>query len=184
MGNAGHQLWFVILRGRKACPPGHNRSTLHVLAGEIQVYWVLHWCFEVLCSRICSTWFGVLWIQNNGRTYQHIYCKTLWHTYSCKAHLKKKERASVIYTDSLSAVTALSSTTIHNNPVTNTLAKCIMSAHKSKLKITLSWIPGHCSIASNEAADRLAKSAVLHQSVDIVPYEDLRPLIWTRMCRQ
>lgn len=100
--------------------------------------------------------------------------------------LKEKEPASIIYTDSLSAVTALSSTKILKNPVTNTLRKCIMSARKSKLKITLCWIPGHCNIAGNEIADKLAKSAALRPSVDVdtIPYEDLRPLIISRMRRQ
>lgn len=100
--------------------------------------------------------------------------------------IKKKEPVSIIYTDSLSAVTALASAKIHKNPVTNTLLKCLMSANKSKLKITLCWIPGHCNIAGNEAADRLAKLAALRSSVDVdvLPYEDLRPHIRKRIRRQ
>lgn len=93
--------------------------------------------------------------------------------------LKKKHPNSVIYTDSLSAVTALSSSKRQRNPVMNSLLKCLMSAHTCKLIITLCWVPGHCNIAGNEVADRLAAAAALRSSLDVdtVPYQDLRPHI-------
>lgn len=86
---------------------------------------------------------------------------------------------SVIYTDSLSVVTALSSAKPHKNAVFNFLLNTIMAAYSMGLEITVCWIPGHCGIPGNEAADREAAAATLRNKVDItsVPYPDLKPVV-------
>lgn len=93
--------------------------------------------------------------------------------------LKMKQQAAVIYTDSLSVVKALASKKWHKNSVTSSLLESLMSACKSKLHITLCWVPGHCNIPGNEAVDSLARAAASRNSADIekVPYQDLRPHI-------
>ena len=70
-----------------------------------------------------------------------------------------KEKCSnlVIFTDSLSVLQALENQKISNN----TIEKLKIDIHgiisTFSVKITLQWIPSHCDLPGNEAADRLAK---------------------------
>ena len=70
-----------------------------------------------------------------------------------------KEKCSnlVIFTDSLSVLQALENQKISNH----TIEKLKIDIHSIittfSVKITLQWIPSHCDLPGNEAADRLAK---------------------------
>lgn len=86
---------------------------------------------------------------------------------------------SVIYTDSPSAVTALSSGKSHKNTYFNLLLMAIMSAYSMGLQVTICCVTGHCLIVGNESADRQAASVTRLDKVDVtlLPYTDLKALI-------
>lgn len=100
--------------------------------------------------------------------------------------IQNKVQRSVIFTDSQSAVQALSSGKLQRNPVFNELLKLLCLAYKQKLEITVCWVPGHSGIAGNEEADRNAVAAAARTNLDIrfVPYEDLKAYVRKRLCDQ
>ena len=71
--------------------------------------------------------------------------------------IKEKCSNLVIFTDSLSVLQALENQKISNH----TIEKLKIAIHDIittfSVKITLQWIPSHCDLPGNEAADRLAK---------------------------
>ena len=85
---------------------------------------------------------------------------------------------AVIFTDSKSVLECL-----HNNSVPTSairdLIQTIDSFHKDYgHEITLQWIPSHCNINGNEAADKLAKEgAMMHQPDKPVPQRTCKQII-------
>lgn len=93
--------------------------------------------------------------------------------------VQNKIKNLVIYTDSLSVVSKLSSRNVSRNPTFNCVLRALYSAYGLKLVVTVCWVPGLCGIAGNEAADRSAAAAALRSSIDVneVPYQDLKPFV-------
>lgn len=74
-------------------------------------------------------------------------------------HLKKsKFPKAVIYTDSLSVVTALKTLKTLKNPVIVQLYKLLCTIYACKQHLVLCWVPGHRDIQGNQLADQLATS--------------------------
>lgn len=85
---------------------------------------------------------------------------------SCITHiLEKSINPSVIFTDSLSALQAISGhpfkTCIHNHIICK-IKECLLRCHNSNIIVELAWVPAHVGIKGNEYADDLAKKATLH----------------------
>lgn len=93
--------------------------------------------------------------------------------------IQTKTQQSIIYTDSLSVVTALHYGKPSRNIVLNRLVKEIMAAYALKQVIVVCWVPGHSGIPGNELADQSAAAAALRCSVDVqqLPYLDWKPFI-------
>lgn len=93
--------------------------------------------------------------------------------------ITSKTQKSVIFTDSLSVVTALSTGKGTKNPTFTALLKALYKAHQLNLEIIVCWVPGHCGIAGNEEADQAAARAAERTSIDItqVPYLDMKPAV-------
>src|SRR5206468_8220339 len=75
-----------------------------------------------------------------------------------------ESRNIAIFSDSLSAIQSLDSSRPHNRPDIFTemlkLKKSLTNA------VSIAWIPSHVGIKGNELADRLAKEALKHPSID------------------
>lgn len=70
---------------------------------------------------------------------------------------------SVIFSDSSSALQAISCNSIKNcarNPVICKIKNALFHCHQNDIKISLVWIPGHSGIEGNEAVDQAARKAV------------------------
>jgi ribonuclease HI/exonuclease III len=82
-------------------------------------------------------------------------------------------REIAIFSDSLSALTAIESSKSKTRP--NIIISILGLLNKiSKHKVYFVWIPAHVAIDGNEEADRLAKSALSHAVVDLeVAFERL-----------
>jgi len=78
----------------------------------------------------------------------------------------------VICSDSLSALTSLSSTSIDSELVIRTKLKCL-ELSEAGYEIIFCWIPSHCGIAGNEKADDEAKRAARRTAEFIpIPFKD------------
>ena len=83
----------------------------------------------------------------------------------------------VIFTDSLSALQALSNP-VRSHKVVHKILKQIEKLRKN-CRLCFVWIPGHVGIKGNEKVDRLAKSALLREINDnhSILYCDFKPLV-------
>lgn len=81
-------------------------------------------------------------------------------------------RYIIIFTDSLSAVTALAD--VHTSAASHSeLLRGIIGLTTNIVnKITFTWIPGHASIKGNDTADALAKAALHRDAIDIHVKDD------------
>jgi ribonuclease HI len=74
-------------------------------------------------------------------------------------------REITVYSDSLSSVTAISNHKRNSeSELTNNIIKLTETINQ---RITVAWIPGHINIAGNDTADKLAKTATQHDTIDI-----------------
>ncbi|XP_055940827.1 uncharacterized protein LOC129971257 [Argiope bruennichi] len=82
---------------------------------------------------------------------------------------------SVIYTDSLSVLQALNSSSL-GHPLLQEVKKIYRLLYLKNIRVLLSWIPSHMGISGNEIADTVAKSAsvILPQRIS---YKDMRTAI-------
>src|SRR2546425_12377147 len=77
-----------------------------------------------------------------------------------------ESRNIAIFSDSLSVIQSLDSSRSHNRP---DIFKEIINLKKSFTNtVSIAWIPSHVGIKGNELADRLAKEALKHPSIDTV----------------
>lgn len=92
---------------------------------------------------------------------------------------------AVIYTDSLSALQALTSVSITRNPLVNKLPKKVCFASVKNMNICFFLIPSHVGIEGNEEADRAA-STFSQRLVDthILPYTDHKHILKTSLRRK
>jgi ribonuclease HI len=75
-----------------------------------------------------------------------------------------ESRNIVVFSDSLSSIQSLDSSRPHNRPdILKDLSKLKKSLGNT---VTIAWIPSHVGIRGNEEADRLAKEALKHASID------------------
>jgi ribonuclease HI len=75
-------------------------------------------------------------------------------------------RDVVIFTDSLSSLVALENERSKSRP--NLVKEIINKYNKiTNCSVVMVWIPSHVGIQGNEVADRLAKEALAHDSVDV-----------------
>ena len=96
--------------------------------------------------------------------FHSVYTAELIAIYSAIRHvLRHKIHRSIICTDSISSLQALSS--IHNSshPIVSQIRVLVtsLSSLPGNYILKFFWIPGHCGIQGNETADRLAKESLL-----------------------
>ncbi|GBN12421.1 putative RNA-directed DNA polymerase from transposon X-element [Araneus ventricosus] len=82
------------------------------------------------------------------------------------------QRNFIIYTDSMSALEALSHYDIQMHPVALKILSILHFLCKEGFNIIFSWVPSHVGISGNEIADSIAKFASTFLSQDI-PYSDV-----------
>ena len=71
----------------------------------------------------------------------------------------------VIFTDSLSSLQALKSGKSIRPDLTNSITLRLSELAKLGFNVVLEWVPAHVDIPGNEAADRLAKKALLETEI-------------------
>lgn len=71
----------------------------------------------------------------------------------------------VIFSDSKSALESISHKQSSLRP--NILIDILVLLTNIERKVTLTWIPAHVNLLGNEIADKLAKSALTHNNIDI-----------------
>ena len=79
--------------------------------------------------------------------------------------LTKPPFSCVIFTDSLSAIQSLSSS-VDTGPIHQEIRYCLYQLSCHGIPVTLTWIPSHVGIEGNEVADKLAKEALMHDTID------------------
>lgn len=88
----------------------------------------------------------------------HFYCRVLRNFSSCRKILNENIENSIIYTDSLSVLTALHP----RNAITPLIGDILHNIRKTIRKghnIKFCWVPSHVGIGGNEKADECAAKA-------------------------
>lgn len=101
--------------------------------------------------------------------------------YAIKAALQfisqQKVKKSLILSDSLSALTAICSSTSFHHPFVGEVLWLLHKINKQKLWVELAWVPGHVNIHGNECADKAAKHAQQEgQYVNAVTLSDFKAI--------
>jgi len=87
------------------------------------------------------------------------------------------EQSFIIFSDSLSSLTALKGYNFDNPDILKIVTKCHFLIQNGK-SIVFAWCPSHIGIVGNERADRLAKKALNHRITEAkIPYTDLKPQV-------
>jgi len=89
-----------------------------------------------------------------------------WINENKEDEMLNQNRHIVIYTDSLSAAKTLASKKHASR--SNLVNEIFEIKSKIKNQIAVVWIPSHTGIKGNEEADRLAREALKHQTIDCV----------------
>src|SRR5207253_3412195 len=92
------------------------------------------------------------------------------------------QRKFVIFTDSMSAMQALSAFD-PRNPMVQEIQRRLLPLYSAGKEVVLCWVPGHIGIDGNERADRAAKEALRAANVRDLPTldSDLRPLFKSKL---
>ena len=89
------------------------------------------------------------------------------------------EQCFIIFTDSLSSLTALQGR-CHKHPYVSRLLEVQYKINALGKSVMFAWIPSHSGIKGNETADKLARDALNEDIKNIkIPYTDLRTKINT-----
>ncbi|KAI8435910.1 hypothetical protein MSG28_004095 [Choristoneura fumiferana] len=114
---------------------------------------------------------GCAFIHDNSRSTYQFQLPPISNIFTgeCSAILKvikyiKEHRIvkSIIFSDSLSAIQALSCNSIKNcakSAIVCLLKEALLSCHLMNLEVKISWIPSHKGISGNEAVDKAAREA-------------------------
>ena len=90
---------------------------------------------------------------------------------------KSDKKEFLIFTDSLSALKALSGRNL-NHPRLLEIYRLYTALTSDGKEIVLTWVPGHVGIWGNETADKLARNATLKTPKKIsVPFTDFKPKV-------
>lgn len=98
---------------------------------------------SVLTAELSAIYFTMLYIQEYGK------------------------KQSIIFTDSLAAVSKLNSTKWTNCQLSNNALMLQDQIRKNNFKMIIMWVPSHVGIMGNEIADKEAKSANVENATNI-----------------
>ena len=101
---------------------------------------------------------------------------------SLKIAYQSKRKRFIIFSDSLSALEAISIQNV-DHPLLIEFYQLYTKLSRDGHDIVLAWTPGHVGIQGNEIADRLAKNAInktIHPSA-VIPFSDIRPKVQSYM---
>lgn len=118
-------------------------------------------------------------VQQCGRLIEQasIYTAELYAIKTALEHiLLTRVKRAIIYSDSLSALSAVSSHIRTKNALVAHVRRLMLYTQEKALWVKLVWVPSHVGIDGNELADKAAAESLNQGSqVEQIPYQDLRP---------
>ena len=89
-----------------------------------------------------------------------------------------KDKACVLYTDSLSSIQAIKGSKVDDRRI-GVILETLATLDQQNVRVCLCWIPGHAGIRGNEEVDLLAKRVCRKTSIDksVVPSSDCKAYI-------
>jgi ribonuclease HI len=134
--------------GASFCIPEINIECFSRISDNLSVY-----SSELIALSDCVSWLE----ENNSNT------------------ALSNNRGVVIFTDSLSSVVSIESRRSQTRPnLVFNIVQNIDCLYDTGRDVTIVWVPSHVGLSGNESADRLAKQALLVDSIQSrVPFESL-----------